>query len=436
MQVSASGGVPEPLTTLENSESGHRWPDVLPGGKAVLFTPYSGNLETARIAVQSLETGERRMLVVGTHPRYAPTGHIVFARANSLWAVPFDSDRLEVTGEPTPVLEEVQVNLASGLANFALAGDGSLVYVPSGAQAYRRLVWVDRDGREEALAAEPRAYVYPRISPDGSQVALDVRDQENDIWIWDFARETLRRLTFAPEGDNFPTWTPGGRRLAFGSFRDGRTSNLFWKAADGTGTVERLTESENNQFPQAFSPDGKQLVYWELHPQRGSDLGVRSLDGDGSLAPLLVTEFNEVNAEISPGGRWLAYRSDALGQYEIYVRPFPNVDEGRFQISRAGGTEPLWARDGSELFYLDRGRQLMAVSVRLDPGFDFGNPGVVLEESSPAFPGAGGRTYDVSPDGERFLMIKEGGSGDETPPAEPIVVLNWFEELKRLVPTN
>ena len=259
-----------------------------------------------------------------------------------------------------------------------------------------------------------------------------MRDQENDIWIWDFTRETLRRLTFSPELEVYPTWTPDGRRVAFMSDRDGQR-NLFWKAADGTGTVERLTESENVQLPYFFSTDGERLVYRDVHPQRGDDLGVLSLDGDGSLEPLLVTEFNELNAEISPDGRWLAYQSDASGQYEIYVRPFPNVDEGLRQISRGGGTRPLWARDGSELFYLDAGSRLMAVSVRIEPSLDFSNSEVVFEESYPEFPGADGRNYDVSLNGERFLMLRET---EETGVQAIHVVLNWFDELKRLVPTN
>ncbi len=297
------------------------------------------------------------------------------------------------------------------------------------------MIWRDREGREELLSAEPRAYTYPRISPDWSQLALDVRDQENDIWIWDFTRETLRRLTFDPGNDYYPAWTPDSRRVAFGSAQDG-SLNLFWKAADGTGTVERLAESQHNQYPNAFSTDGKQLVYREGLPSRGGDLLVLSLDRDGSSAPLLATEFEERNAELSPDGRWLAYESNASGQFEIYVQPFPNVDEGRWQISTSGGTRPLWARDGSELFYLDRGGRLTAVSVRTDPDFDFGNPEIVFEETYIGSSGPPGRTYDVSADGERFLMFKEGGAGDETPPAELILVLNWFEELKRLVPAN
>ncbi len=352
----------------------------------------------------------------------------------ALRAVGFDVDRLEVTSDPIPVLDDV-ITKPSGAAEFGISRDGSLVYI-AGAETGldRRLVWVDRDGREGVLAAEPRGYAYPRISPDGSQVALDVRDQEDDIWIWDFTRETLRRLTFDPSSDWYPVWTPDGRHVAFASAREG-TQNLFRKAADGTGTVERLTESENIQNSYVFSPDGKQLVYRETPPQGGNDLGVHPLDGDGSFVPLLATEFNERNAEISPDGRWLAYQSDASGQFEIYVRPFPNVDEGLRQVSRAGGVKPLWARDGSELFYLDAGSsRLMAVSVRMDASPDFGNPEIVFEESYPvAFQG---RTYDVSPNGERFLMIKAGGADDETPTPELILVLNWFEELKRLVPTN
>ncbi len=436
LRVSANGGTPEVLIPMdsEKAERGHG-PQMLPDGKTVLFTlSTTPPWDESQIVTQSLETGERRVLIEGgSDARYVPTGHLVYALAGTLLAGPFDLERLTVTGGPVPLVDGVARSTANatGAAHASFSDSGSLVYVPGGgALASRRLVWVDRDGREEALAAEPRAYTYPRISPDGSQVALDVRDQENDIWIWDFGRETLRRLTFGPSTDQYPAWTPDGPRLAFGSFRGG-SANLFWKAADGTSTVERLTESENNQNPYVFSPDGKQLVYRETHPQRGNDLRVRSMDGDGSSEPLLVTEFNERNAEISPDGRWLAYQSDASGQFEIYVRPFPNVDEGRWQVSRSGGTRPVCARDGRELFYLDPGGQLLAVSVRIDPSVTFGSPEIVFEQTY-WFTFAG-RTYDVSPDGERFLMIKAGGAGDETSSEELILVPRAFPRERFLL---
>jgi serine/threonine-protein kinase len=264
-----------------------------------------------------------------------------------------------------------------------------------------------------------------------------VFDQEIDIWIWHFARETLTRLTFDPAPDFRPVWTPDGLQVAFGSGRDGGAFSTFWKAADGTGTVERLIESPNGPIPLTFSPDGTQLVFYETHPETGSDLHVRSMDADGTSVPLLVTEFNERNAEISPDGHWLAYQSNASGQTEIYVRPFPNTDDGRWQVSRGGATKPLWGPAGRELFYLSLGGQLTAVPIEADGGFTFGNPEVVFEKTY-YFRGGPflGRTYDISPDGKRFLMIKEGGPRDETEPTQLILVLNWLDELKRLVPVD
>ena len=333
LQVSGDGGTPEVLIQLEATEEVGHGPQILPVEKAVLFTLGDGtNWDDAQIVVHSLETRERKVLIEGGRDaRYVSTGHLVYVLDGTLLAVPFDVDKLEVTSGPIPMAEGVMTaDLSTGAAHFSVSDTGALVYVAGSSLVDRTLVWVDRDGREEALAAEPRAYRYPRISPDGGRLALDVRDQENDIWIWDFARETLTRLTFAPAEDFYPVWTPDGRKVAFASNRDGGF-NLYWKAADGTGTVERLTESENLQFPSAFTPDGKQLVFSEFGRQ-DSNLGRLSLEG--SSEPLLATEFNERNGEISPDGRWLAYESDASGQYEVYVRPFPNVEDGQWLISR------------------------------------------------------------------------------------------------------
>ena len=438
VQVSGAGGTPEVLIALEDGVRA-RQPQILPGGEAVLFTlsTAGGNWDQGQIVAQSLETGERRVLVDGgTDARYLPTGHLlVYAQSDTLFAVPFDMRRLEVTGSPISLVEEVAVNPGSGAAQFSVSRTGSLVHVPRTSSAVRTLVWVDRDGREEPLTAEPRAYEYPRISPDGTKVALAASDQESDIWIWDLTRETLTRLSFGPADDRCPVWTPDGRRVVFSSNRAGLVK-LFWKGADGTGAVERLTEEPNGQVGSAFSRDGTRLVFHERHLETEWDLGVLSLDGERSSEPLLATEFRERNADLSPEGRWIAYQSNASGQAEIYVQPFPNVDESRWQISTGGGTQPLWAPDGHELLYRAPGGAVMAVPVQTEPTFTAGNGEVVFEGSyfvtGPVMPG---RTYDIAPDGQRFLMITAGGGPDETSaPARIIVVEHWFEELNERVP--
>ena len=439
LRVPAVGGEVEQLTTVdpEQGETDHWWPDVLPNGKGVLFTAWSGSDEGSRLAVVSLETREVTYLLPGgSHPRYSPTGHIVYGVGGTLRAVGFDTDRLELTSSnPVPVVENVMTK-GTGAASFSVASNGSLVYVTGAGLAnspQRTLVWVDREGREEPLETGPRTYTNPRISPDGTRVALDVRDQEFDIWIWDFTRETLTRLTFDPQGDSYPAWTPDGQRVAFASVRDG-AQHLFWKAADGTGSVEQLAAGENGQLSPAFSPDGAQLVFRENHPETGSDLRVLSMDGTGEAEPLLVTEFDERNAELSPDGRWMAYESNASGAPEIYVRPFPDVDAGRWQVSTDGGRQPLWGPDGRELFFRTTAEALARVSVQPGTSFVAGNPAVVFEGSY--FVGGGGRTYDISPDGQRFLMIKQGGQATDSAAQNQIIMVeNWFTELERLVPT-
>ncbi len=437
-RIPAAGGDPEPLTTLEDDEVAHVWPEILPGGEAVLFTVLKGaGIANRQIDVLRLDTGERTLLVSGgSYPQYAPTGHLVFAVDGTLRAVPFDLASLTVTGDPVPVLEGVTTT-GTGAASASFASDGTLVYVPGGAEgvgAERTLVWVDREGAEEPLVAEPRAYLYPRISPDGARVAIDVQDEERDIWIWDFVRETLTRLTFASEDDRYPAWTPDGQRVAFSSTRDG-LANLFWKAADGTGTVERLTESPTRQFPYAFTPDGSHLVFRQDGSDTSTDLVTLAMDGERVSEPLLATEFTERNAVLSPDGRYFAYQSNASGQDEIYVQPFPDVDEGRWQISTDGGIDPLWGPDGRELFYrVPDGGSVMAVTVETNPSFTAGNSDVLFEGD---YYSGFGRTYDISSDGQRFLMIKAGSQADGTAvERQLVIVLNWFSELQARVPTG
>jgi serine/threonine-protein kinase len=304
----------------------------------------------------------------------------------------------------------------------------------------RTLVWVNRDGREEPLTAPQRPYSIPRVSPDGTQVAVDVRDAENDIWVWSLERATLTRLTFDPLFDRFPVWYSDSRRIAFSSQRGGSRGDLFWQMADGTGQAELLAKGKDNSqvFPTSFSPDGTRLlVHGDPNGTQVDDIGIVSLGGgaDKAVTPLLATMFEEENADVSPDGRWLAYESDESGQLEVYVRPFPKVDAGRWQVSTGGGTQPAWARSGRELFYRS-GDAVLSVPVETSASFVARNP-VVLFKGQYA-PTLGGRNYDVSPDGRRFLMLKvaAAGASAQTPPARFTVVENWFEELKRLVPTK
>jgi serine/threonine protein kinase/Tol biopolymer transport system component len=439
-RVPGAGGTPEVLIKMEAGQSAHA-PELLPGGRNVLFTLASGNdWDQAQIVVQSLDTGRRQTLVQGSDARYVSTGHLVYALRGSLLAVPFDSATLKVTGGPVPLVEGV-LEFATltpelrGATQFSLSPAGSLVYLPSSAATNNRrlLTWVDRQGHEQAVAAPARVYDYPRISPDGTRVAVEVRDQENDIWIWDFARTTLTRLTFSPGFDNYPIWTRDGRHVVFGSDSGLGFRNLFRRAADGSGPIEQLTKDSRGQLPYSFTPDGKSLVYRDDDPT-GYDLGIASIEGSRPTAPLLHTPFSELNADLSPDGRWMVYQSDESGQNEIYVRPFPRVEDGRWQVSTGGGQEPVWARSGRELFYVAGGGRVMAVGVQTQPTFASRSPENLFERPDPGT-GSVGRHFDVAPDGKSFLMIKrEAVPSGEAPSL--IVVQNWTEELKRRVPTN
>jgi serine/threonine-protein kinase len=268
-------------------------------------------------------------------------------------------------------------------------------------------------------------------------VALDLRDEDDDIWIWDFVRETLTRFTFGPESDTYPVWTADGERVAFQS-----GGGFVWKASDNTGSLEQLGgnlgEGRSTPNPYFFSLEGTELVFREQnHPDTLDNIGMISIEEGSEPQWLLRSEFNERNAELSPDGRWMAYQSDESGQPEIYVRPFPNVEDGRWQVSNAGGIYPLWSRDGRELFFLTNrveSRRLMVVPVQTDPTFVPENPEELIEW--PYSPAAEGRTYDVSQDGQRFLAVTLASyatDADASPP-QINVVLNWFEELKERVP--
>ena len=431
-RVSGGGGEPEALTMLdrEQGEGGHYWPFIIPGREAVVFVIGTGApLSTGQLAVLELETGDIRQLgLAGFSPHYVSTGHLVYAAQDgSVRAAPFDVDRLEVTGNPVPLIEGVSVK-TSGAANFSISDNGRLVYTLGGAGGgvARTLVWVDRDGREEPAVAEPRTFTEFSLSPDGTRVAVRVIGTDgDDVWIFDLIRQTNTRLTFEDDPAVFPTWTPDGTRVAFGS-------PLAWKAADGTGEVESLSESPQT-FPQAFSPDEGVLVVETR--AGGFDLGVVALDGDGTVSLLLQEEFTEQNAALSPDGRWIAYESDETGQFEIYVRPFPDTDAGRWEVSSNGGVMAVWNPAGPELFF--RGSDgLMALAFETEPTF---RPGAVtrLFDLTPYSFGGTNRRLAVDPDGQRFLLLKlataQTGTDEATTP-EITVVLNWDQELLERVP--
>jgi serine/threonine-protein kinase len=449
-RVSAAGGEPTVVTrpNRDRGEADHLWPEILPGGRGVLFTviAVSGGLDAAQIAVLDLDTGAQTIVLRGgSHAHYVSTGHLVYAAGGALRAVAFDLSRREVRGTPVSVLPRVMTT-TYGAGNYGVAAEGTLVYVEApgtmssvGFGADRTLVWVDRAAREEPLAAPPRAYRQPRLSPDGTRIAVSIQDQEQDLWMWDLSRATLTRLTSAPGVDWFPLWTTDGRRIVFSSSSAGEGGNtVFWMPADGTGKPERLTSGGDRHYATGLSPDGTQVVFSQITQAQRADLLTMSLDGDHRVQPLLQTMFDEQDGTISPDGRWIAYESDNSGRSEIYVRPFPAVAGGQWQVSTAGGRRPLWARDGQELFYFATAgptSTLMRVPIGArSTAWSAGTPVVLFQGRY--FTETPGRTYDVSPDGRRFLMVKEAGAdlGDARP--QIIVVQHWFEELKRLVPTN
>jgi len=436
-RVSANGGEPEMLATVnvDEGELAYILPDFLPDGKDLLFTirSYTG-IQTALL---SLETGERKLVLENARQaRYLSTGDLVYEQwaTGNLMVVPFDLAALEVTGDSVPVVQGVRQS-PNGFVDYAISDNGTLVYGPSTSTGglNRTLVWVDRKGQEEPLAAEPQSYQSPRISPDGSRLAITIDETGgSDIWIYDLEREILTRLTFDPAADHYPVWTPDGRRIVFDSGRAGAETghNLFWKAADGTGQAERLTTGPNNQTANSFSPDGMRLVFLGATT---TGLQVLSMEGERTSQPLFQSQFGERQGMISPDGHWIAYDSNESGRVEVYVRPFPNVEEGKWQISRGGGASPVWGPNGRELFFRSpNGEAMMVVGFNPEPTFTPGSP-VVLFTGEYTTSGAV-TNYDISPDGQRFLMIKE--ADEEEWQGQINVITNWFEELKRLAPTN
>ena len=430
MRIPASGGIAQSLTTPAKGEIHHRWPEFLPGGKALLFGSMTGGgPETGAVFLQSLETGQRRLLIPGvTQARYAASGHLMFLRAGSLFAAPFDLARLEITGPAVPVLDRVGLTFVGDAAHFALSDTGTLVYAPGSGLRSRRLTWVDRRGSPTVLPAPPRTYTQAKVSPDGQRLALLIRDDNPDIWVYQVARGTLTRLTVEGGEDETPAWSPDGKTVAYSSSRPGQPRSIFARPADGGGAEERLWSGDHHVHLTAWSPDGKTIAYQESHPDTGWDLWVLPLEGDRKARPFLRTQFDERDAVFSPDGRWLAYGSTESGRSEVYVQAFPEAPSGpgaKTPISADGGGEPLWARNGRELFYRN-GDKVMAVPVTPGSSFAAGAP-------RPLFEGQYDPWWHTAPDGQRFLMI---GREQESGVNQLHFVLNWFDELRRRAPAG
>ncbi len=434
-RVSAAGGEPTVLTTrdFQRGDSDHLWPEFLPGGAAVLFTITVGErVENAQIAVLDLKTGVSRVLIRGgSDARYVPTGHLVYAFAGTLRAVAFDLGRLEVVGPPVPVLQGMSTT-RQGAGGFAVGANGTLVYLPGadGGGSLRTVLSVDRAGGASPLPGlRLDAYRDVRVSPDGARIALGT---DTDVWIYDVARTTLTRLT--SDQARSPLWTPDGQRVVFTSRRAGY-SELFRRAADGSGQDERLFARAKDLVDlraNGWSANGTHLLYTEVPGSIQNEIGHMAVERPSDASVLVKNAGSNDFATVSPAGAWMAYHSNLSGRSEIYVERYPELGN-RQLISTGGGRLPMWSRDGRELFFSSvDGRQILAVAMPGTP-LAAGRPHVLFEFALLA-QAAGNRPYDIAPDG-RFFMIPgdppESGGGASQ---DLVVVQNWFEELKRLVP--
>jgi serine/threonine-protein kinase len=445
-RVSSSGGTPEVLTKPDPAEGEvtHRWPQVLSGGRGVLYTASTivGKYDGATIVAEVLPNGPKKILVRGGyHGRYLPSGHLVYIREGTLFAAAFDLDRMELAGQPVPAVEGVTSSSLSAGAQFAFSNQGTLAYVPGATiRAGASIDWLDRNGNREPLRSVPGDYFNLRFSPDGRTLAIDIRESNNwDVWLYEWERDNLSRLTFDAGEDTRATWTPDGNRIAFASTRaDRKTPNLYWLRADGTGEAERLNVSDTNQSPGSWHPSGKFLAFIEVSLQTGTqDIMILPMEGNEASGwkpaeptAFLNAAFHETQPEFSPDGRWLAYQSDETGRDEIYVRPFPGPG-GKWQVSTEGGIHPAWSRTGLELFYATEDERIMVIPYAIDRGsFRSDKPRLWSEGAYAVRPAA--RRLDLHPDGERFAVL--GNSQADVTQNKVVFVLNFFDELRRIAP--
>jgi serine/threonine protein kinase/Tol biopolymer transport system component len=436
-RIPSAGGPPTPVTELQSGESTHRWPQALPGGKAVLFTSRStggSGYDGANIEVMSLADHRRKTLVRGgTFGRYLPSGHLIYVNRGTLFAVPFDLDRLEVRGTPSPVLNQVGYSTLNGTAQLDFSQTGTLIYRSGEADSGLLTVqWLDAAGKTEPLLAKPDAYQRPSLSPDGNKLAINT----SDIWVYEWQRDTMTRLTFGPASSVYPLWSPDGRYIVFQV-----QGGMSWTRSDGSGKPQLLTQSKNRQLPYSFTPDGKRLAFYELMPQTQDDIWTVPLESDasglraGKPEPFLQTPYDERHGAFSPDGRWMAYDSNESGAIQVYVRAFPDKG-GKWQISNSGGVYPVWSRNGRELFFRTEDNQIMVASytVRGD-SFVADKPRVWSEKRIATIsPFA---NYDLAPDGKRIVALMPAGTpGGQKAQSHVIFLENFFDEVRRRTATQ
>jgi eukaryotic-like serine/threonine-protein kinase len=358
--------------------------------------------------------------------------------------VPFDLKGLEVTGQPSPILEDVVIAPTNGGAQFSFSETGNLVYVAaSGGRQNGSIYWMDHEGKFTPLRETPGDYRNPAFSPDGKRLALEIFDgKRSDIWVYEWERDALTRLTFAGENNSYPTWTPDGQRIVYSSREKGGADNLWWIRADGAGDAQRITEGKNPQFQTSWRPDGKVLAFGQANPDTNLDIMTLPVEGDeksgwkpGEPKPFVNSAFSERDAAFSPNGRWLAYTSNESGTYEVYVRAFPGPG-GKWQISTVGGYFPKWSRNSKELFYRTEDSKIMVVtytvsgdSFRADKP-QLWSPGQFTDR------GIGVYNFDLHPDGKRFAVLKAPVTEQDSAVNEVSFIFNFFDEVRRRTATQ
>ncbi|MDQ2898838.1 MAG: hypothetical protein M3Y07_03445 [Acidobacteriota bacterium] len=444
-RMPSAGGTPAPLTKLLPGERSHRWPQVLPGSQAVLFSQSGaiGTYDDASIEVVSLKTGARKTLRRGGHaPRYLATspkhGYVVYVHESTLFGAPFDLGRLALTGVPVPVVGDVASTATAG-ADFDFSLNGTFVYIAGKAgPGGWPILWLDSSGKTQPLLQSPAVYATPRVSPGGKRVAFSMASgQGSDIWVKDLDRDAPSRLSFLSGLNRSPVWTPNGRSIVFQS--DCPTGpGLYSIRSDGGGESQRLSDGKLAEVPGSFSPDGRRLAFQQSGNGGSPDIFTAILEGDPARPHLgrpelfLGTPAAEVAPAFSPDGHWLAYSSNESGIYEVYVRPFPGPG-GQWQISNGGGYFPVWSHAGGDLLFRTAGGRVMAVNYSAKgDSFIADKPRVWSEVTVLTLPIIS--TYDLAPNGKQLAAVLASTNDPRKPLTRVTFLLNFFDELRRRVP--